>query len=202
METDPRSPRRRGRLGLLALAALATGCLSKPDVEPVRYFSPGPPPPAPAAAQAARPPSPLWLRRVTSAGHLDHRMARRTSDVEIGFNDLERWTDPPALLVERALVHELFEALGVERADAGRTPRLDVHVLAFEERIVPDHAAAVTIVASLFDGRDLSILERTFTATSALDTSDPAVVARAMGLAMGEAVRAAATTVVGALGKR
>ena len=189
-------------LPLVVLSALAAGCLSKSAVEPVRYFSPGPPPAATeaaaAAATSAKAGAPIWLRRVTAASHLSERMARRTTDVEVGFNDLERWTDPPASLVERALARELFETRGLERADAGRTARLDVTVLAFEERLVPEHTSTVTIVVSLLDGRDMSILERTFTADSPLADSDPASVARAMGLALGQVVRTAAAAIVAA----
>ena len=186
----------------LVLVGLAAGCLAKTAVEPVRYFSPGPPTPTTAPEPTAKVPSQVWLRRITAAGHLDQRMARRTTDVEIGFNDLERWTDPPVSLVERALVRELFETSGVERADASRTARLDVDVLAFEERMVPEHTATVAIAVSLFDGRDISILERTFMANSDLASSDPEVVARAMGLALGRVARAASTAVIAALPKK
>jgi ABC-type uncharacterized transport system auxiliary subunit len=199
---------RLARLAPLAFLALAAGCLSKTAVEPIRYFRPEPPPDRAAArAPAARAPSPVWLRRVTAASHLHEPMARRTSDVEIGFNDLERWTSAPASFVERALAVELFEALGVERSESARSPRLDVDVLAFEERMAPRHVATVALAVSLLDGRELSILERTFTADSpvesavesAVDNSDPAAVARAMGIALDQAVRAAAAAIVDAL---
>jgi ABC-type uncharacterized transport system auxiliary subunit len=193
----------------LATATLLSGCLSKTAVEPIRYFRPEPPPDRAAARAPARAPSPVWLRRVTAASHLHELMARRTSDVEIGFNDLERWTSPPASFVERALAVELFEALGVERSESARSPRLDVDVLAFEERMAPRHVATVALAVSLLDGRELSILERTFTAdspvdsrpvdSSAGDSSEPAAVARAMGIALDQAVRAAAAAIVEAL---
>ena len=184
----------------LLTATLLTGCLSKTAVEPIRYFRPEPPTGGEAArAPAARAASPVWLRRVTAASHLHELMARRTSDVEIGFNDLERWTSPPASFVERALAVELFEALGVERSESARSPRLDVEVLAFEERMAPRHVATVALAVSLLDGRELSILERTFGADSPVDSNDPAAVARAMGIALDQAVRAAAAAIVEAL---
>ena len=194
----------RRSLAPLAFLALAAGCLSKTAVEPIRYFRPEPPPDGAAArAKAPGAPSPVWLRRVTAASHLHELMARRTSDVEIGFNDLERWTSTPASFVERALAVELFEVLGVERSESARSPRLDVEVLAFEERMAPRHVATVALAVSLLDGRELSILERTFTAESLIDntveSSDPAAVARAMGIALDQAVRAAAAAIVDAL---
>jgi len=190
----------RRSLAPLAFLALAAGCLSKTAVEPIRYFRPEPPPDGAAArAKAPGAPSPVWLRRVTAASHLHELMARRTSDVEIGFNDLERWTSTPASFVERALAVELFEALGVERSESARSPRLDVEVLAFEERMAPRHVATVALAVSLLDGRELSILERTFTAESPLESSDPAAVARATGIALDQAVRAAAAAIVDAL---
>jgi len=193
-------PRTLAPLASLAAAALIAGCLSKAAVEPIHYYSPGPPAGAsPASASRSKAPAPLWLRRVEAANHLNERMARRTSDVEIGFYDLERWSDPPANLVERALARELFETLGVERADAGRVPRLDVRVLAFEERMVPAHTATVTLAASLMDSRDVSILERTFSADSPVDGSDGAAVARAMGAALEQAVKATSAAVVAAI---
>jgi ABC-type uncharacterized transport system auxiliary subunit len=187
----------------IAAATLLSGCLSKTAVEPIRYFQPEPPPGG-LRQLVARPHTQVWLRRVTAASHLHELMARRTSDVEIGFNDLERWTSPPANFVERALAVELFETLGMERSESARSPRLDVEVLAFEERMAPRRVATVALAVSLLDGRELSILERTFSAespvdSSAGDSSEPAVVARAMGIALDEAVRAAAAAIVEAL---
>jgi ABC-type uncharacterized transport system auxiliary subunit len=189
-------------LAALAAATLLTGCLSKTAVEPIRYFQPEPPPGG-VRQLVARPHTQVWLRRVTAASHLHELMARRTSAVEIGFNDLERWTSPPADFVERALAVELFEALGMERSESARSPRLDVEVLAFEERMAPRHVATVALAVSLLDGRELSLLERTFTADSPVDSpsdnNDPAAVARAMGVALDQAVRAAAAAIVEAL---
>jgi ABC-type uncharacterized transport system auxiliary subunit len=186
----------------LALAAPAAGCFGRGPQEPTRYFRPGSPPAAPRAAAeaAAGPAAPaLRLRRVVAAAYLQERMARRTSEVELGFSDLARWAEQPATYVERALARELFEARGLPRTEATSGAHLDVEVRAFEEVTAPAHTAAVALAVILADGRDAVLLERSFAAERPIEGSDPEAVARAMGAALEDAARAAARAVEAAL---
>ena len=191
---------RTASCALAALLALpAGGCLSKSVSEPIRYFRPLAPEEAtrPVETAAARDPAPLRLRRVEAASHLGARVARRTSDVEVGFDDLVRWTDPPATFLERALAHELFETRGLARSEAGSAPRLDVNLLAFEEVRAPERAATVAAHVSLLG--DAAMLERTYTAQAPVRSGDPADLARAIGAALAEVVRAIGRDVEAAL---
>ena len=91
----------------------ATSCLSQGEVDMPRYFHPR----AGVAEQAAS----LTVRRVTAAGYLSERMMWRLSNVEVAYDDLNRWAAPPATLIEEAL-----------RGTAPGGAAVDVHVTAFE----------------------------------------------------------------------
>jgi len=186
-------------LAIAASLATQTGCLSKSVPEPTRYYRPALEEAAtagPARAKGARAPTPLRLRRVSAATHLRDRIAVRVSDVEVGFNDLERWTETPAVFVERALSAELFERRPLARTESGASARLDVEVRAFEEsRAEGAPAALVSIWISLADPRDAALLERTFTARRAMDGRGADALARAATLALTEVVKAAAQAI-------
>ena len=181
----------------LTLGGLALGgCLSRTVAEPIRYFHPELPHEAAAApARPARPepdqkpdPVTLRLRRVGAAAYLKDRLARRTSDVEVTFADLVRWTEPPVAYLEHALTRELFEARGLARTESTGGLRLDVELRAFDETLESPRSATVAIWASLVEG-DAPRFERTFEAKSVLATDDPAALARGMGIALDDAVR-------------
>lgn len=194
---------------VLALAALP-GCLSRTVSDPIRYFRPGIPreapsaPPArPAAAEPEQRPAPLQLRlrRVGAVAYLRERIARRASDVEVSFSDLQRWTEPPVGYVERALVRELFEARAITRTESGGAPHLDVELRSFEEALEPSRAAVVVIWVSLADGREAPLLERPVSSRAPVEGRDPADLARAMGVALEQAVRDVGREVEAALRK-
>jgi hypothetical protein len=197
--------------GVALAAALGTapGCLSKNVPEPTRYFEPPPPaqpekrePAAPPAEDGTHVPLVLRLRRVTGASHLKGPMVRRVSPVELGVDELERWTEMPATYIEWALERELFEARGLERAEGGAGPRLDVDVRAFEATAAPERSARVAFEVALYDKREIAILVRAYEATSPLPRDDPTDFARAIAVARDEAVQAAARDIVAALNGR
>jgi ABC-type uncharacterized transport system auxiliary subunit len=130
----------------------------------------------------------LRLNRVTAASHLSERIVWRISEVEFGFYDSRRWTEHPAHFVEQLLSRELFETHGLRRARAGRVPTMDVKLLAFEEVLEPEHHARIELRILLLNGRSLSLLERTYTATEAVQDHDPISFTRAMGRALDEIV--------------
>ncbi|HKE00434.1 MAG TPA: ABC-type transport auxiliary lipoprotein family protein [Planctomycetota bacterium] len=188
-------------LALAASLAATAACLSKSPVEPVRYFTPELPAAVPASEKTAptQRATALWIRRVVASSHLDERMARRTSEVEIGFDDLRRWTEDPAVYVERALARELFDERGLVRSDAGRVPRLDVDVRAFEERTTPNRTASIAIAVSLLDAHGVALLDRTFSEQTSLSGDSPDALARAMGHSLAEVARSAAAAIDAAL---
>ncbi len=148
------------KLGLLALCCSVCSCAltSKADALSPRYFSPQPvdavsSPKAPRAYE-------LRLGQVSSASHLDERIAYRVGGSEMGFYDDRRWTEIPEAYLRRALERDLFEERGLSRIVTGEGPTLDVELTAFEELRGSPEAARVTLTFSLRDGRT-SFIERT-----------------------------------------
>lgn len=181
---------------LLAGLAGTSGCLSKTELPPPRYFRPGALP-APAAPAATGERSPLRLREVTAAEHLDERMVWTTSR-EYGFYEEALWTERPAAYVEAGLSRALFEQGAFRRATGAQAPVLDVRVTAFEEVITGDaHSARVALHLVLSDPDGQALVERTVVGAEPVASNDPADVAQAMGAALERAI-AAAREAVGA----
>jgi ABC-type uncharacterized transport system auxiliary subunit len=197
-------------LALAALAAAAplggAGCLSKSPPEPTRYFRVLDPDDDDIAARGEVPsstarihrgaPVPLRLRRVTAAAHLKERVAVRVGDLEMGFDDLLRWVEPPAVFVERRIARKLFEDLGLQRVEGGGSAKLDVEVRSFEEVRVPRRAAVVELWVSLVDARDRSLVERRVVGRREFDGDDPRLLAMAMGAALEDAAGKAAALII------
>lgn len=174
---------------LAAGTATTSGCLSKTELPPPRYFSPGLYPVSASGAPSGER-SPLRLREVTGAEHLSQRMVWTTSR-EYGFYEEALWTEKPAAYVESALARALFEQGPFRRASGAKAQVLDVHVDAFEEVVVADtHVARVTLHLVLSDPDGQALVERTLTGEEPCASGDPAEVARATGEAMKEAVGA------------
>lgn len=174
---------------VLAFLSSSSGCLSKTELPPPRYFSPGLYPATVTGAAGER--SPLRLREVTGAEHLQERMVWTTSS-EYGFYEEALWTEKPAAYVEAALSQALFEQGPFRRASGAKAPILDVRVSSFEEVVVPDaHVARVALHLVLSDPDGQALVERTVTGEEPCASNDPAEVARAMGQALKKAVGAA-----------
>ncbi|MGE0709483.1 MAG: ABC-type transport auxiliary lipoprotein family protein [Planctomycetota bacterium] len=169
------------------------GCVSRAD--PPRYFRPPLPERAPAEKPLGRR---LALARVEAASHLDVRIVWRRSDVELGFYDVERWTDPPASYLERAVSEELYARRGLRRVE-GEGPELQVKLLAFEEVLLPQHRARVEVWARLLDDRREARLERAFASELPVAAEEADAMARALGQALDQVVVALADAVIAAL---
>ncbi len=140
--------------------ALLIGCAltSKAEVVTPRYFSAEPTHAAPSDKAAQ--PYELRLGQVSSASHLDERVAYRLGGSEMGFYEDRRWTEIPEAYLRRALERDLFEERGLSRIVAGEAPTLDVELTAFEEVRGRPIKAHVTLTFSLRNERR-SLLERT-----------------------------------------
>ncbi len=147
-----------GACWLLATCMQSACALTgKADALSPRYFSPeqvaaGPKTPNPQRLE-------LQLGQVSSASHLDERIAYRLSGAEVGFYDDRRWTEIPEAYLRRALERELFEQRGLQRIVTGSAPTLDVELTAFEELRGKPTKARVTLSFSVHDERR-SLLER------------------------------------------
>ena len=183
-----------------ALAALVlSGCLlPKPPDAPRVY--------APSTSVAAGDPMPARpvvarLAPVRSPIHLREAVTWRRSDVEYGFYEQRRWTEPPASYVERAIVRELF---AVERAPLAvdvTAPVVTAEVVAFEDVLEPAHQASVAVGITVVDGRCVR-LRQVFAATRPLGDEDGATLARGIGEALDDVVHRAGDAVRRALAER
>ncbi|HEX7126198.1 MAG TPA: ABC-type transport auxiliary lipoprotein family protein [Thermodesulfobacteriota bacterium] len=189
--------RRGGRWGPAGIAAALalSGCLSglvPAPPETPRYFRPDfletePAGTSGAAGVAGRAGLPLRLREVRASGSLGERIAWRASDVEVGFYEMLRWTDPPAALVEQALAREFYERRGFQRAVSGQAPALAVTVLAFEEVVAPAHEGRVALAVLLTEsGR--AVVDRVVVTRRPVPDHEASSLARALGDALAEAV--------------
>lgn len=175
----------------MTLSGCLSGLVPGPPETP-RYFRPdfldaGPAGASGTAGQAGRADLPLRLREVRASGGLGERIAWRASDVEVGFYEMLRWTDPPAVLVEQALARELYGRRGFERAASGQAPTLAVTVLAFEEVVAPAHEGRVALAVLLTESGRTLVDHVVVTRRPVPDHEAPSL-ARALGEALYEAV--------------
>ncbi len=202
MNPSSTSPAMRAVLRL-ACSTLLFGCAltSKADVISPRYFSAEPSHAAPPerSAQAFE----LRLGQVSSASHLDERVAYRVGGSEMGFYEDRRWTEIPEAYLRRALERDLFEERGLSRIVAGEAPTLDVELTAFEELRGSPIRAHVTLTFSLRDERR-SVIERTLDLEQPVASrsgADPAQsLAETLTATLAEAVREVGRDVVQKLG--
>jgi len=155
--------------GALVAAVLGSpvGCAltSKAEVYAPRYFSPEPV----IGARSAKVAEKLELRlgQVSSASHLDERIAYRVGGAEMGFYEDQRWSENPEAYLRRALERDLFQDRGLSRIVSGPSPILDVELTAFEELRGQPTQARVAVTFSLRDDR-YSFAERSFDLTRPL----------------------------------
>lgn len=189
-------------LAVLAGALVLAGCFLRNDSRAPRYFYPESAD-AEGMDSAGRVDAqhvPLRLRRFYAAPYLRERIVWRASDVEYGFYEERRWTEPPTAYVERAFGHELFVRRGLRHGGIGDAAACDVELLAFDEVLAPAHEAVVSVVVRLAAPDRTELLERLVTARRPVaGTGDPGAVAHAMGEALDAAVAEAGGAIVGAL---
>lgn len=183
-----------------ALLVLVSGCLAPRQPAEPRYFAPQAPIAAtPAATRTDATGPELRLRRVFAADYLRSRMVWRRG-VELGFHDLQRWTEPPARYVQARLDEELFEKRGLRRVTRPSASSITVELLAFDDVLAPEHRGVVSLQVLLLDQTQVALLDRNFTSSRPIEGDDPEAVARALGEALNEAIDAIGAAVVDVLG--
>ena len=162
---------------LAAAILLLSGCAFFGKASPldVRYFTldegtPAAASVAPAPAVAGKR---LGLGSVTAAAHLQARMVFRDSGVELGFHELQRWSERPDAYVRRAVTRALFQERGVEQVLSGGGHVLDVDLLALDELTGDSPKVRVTLVYSLHDDVRVA-LENTITIEKPIAKKDDA----------------------------
>jgi uncharacterized protein len=108
----------RGRpLALAAALLLLAACGSKPtevfDLSPSASS-------APVVAGAARGGPLIWVDKPSVAGYFDRTqmVTREGPDSRISIHEFEVWSDPPADLIQRAVVDDLAHRFGSDRVMA------------------------------------------------------------------------------------
>jgi ABC-type uncharacterized transport system auxiliary subunit len=184
------------RVWLLTALAILGACLPpRPDAP--RFFSPGATTldgggetDAPVAGAI-----PVRVRGVRAEPFLRERIVWRVSNVEYGVYEQRRWIDLPAHYVARALEARLGATPGVRLTNDPRAVGLHADVLAFDDVLGPPRAAEVAIAVRLEDPTRGPLLERTFEARAPIADDDPASMAKAMGVALDDAVSRVAEAV-------
>lgn len=194
----------RTLVACLLAALLLAGCLFRDAAAP-RFYRPASstldggdgadPPPAAVATPAAA----VRLEPVTGTPFLRERIAWRSSPVEYGLYEQQRWSETPPRYVQRALENALRAEPALRLTDAFDAPVLRVDVVAFDEVLAPEHVARVALVVSLRDRRRMRLVDRTFTAEAPVTGKDGAAMATAMGAALDRAVGEIAAAVAAAL---
>lgn len=194
----------RSLVAFLAAAVLLAGCLFRDAAAP-RFYRPAAssldggdatdPPPASAATSAAA----VRLEPVTATPFLRERIAWRSSTVEYGLYEQQRWSETPPRYVQRALETALRTTPGLRLTDAFEAPVLRVDVVAFDEVLAPQHVARVALAVSLRDRARARLVDRTIAAEAAIGGNDGAATATAMGAALDRAVDEVAAAVAAAL---
>jgi ABC-type uncharacterized transport system auxiliary subunit len=192
----------RSLVACLLATLLLAGCFFRDAATP-RFYRPASSTldggdgkdPAPAAAPATA----VRLEPVTGTPFLRERIAWRSSPVEYGLYEQQRWSETPPRYVQRALENALRAAPGLRLTDAFDAPVLRVDVVAFDEVLAPEHVARVALVVSLRDRQRTRLVDRTFAAEAPVTGKDGAATATAMGAALDRAVGEVAATVAAAL---
>lgn len=194
----------RSLLACLAAAVVLAGCLFRDAAAP-RFYRPAAssldggdgtdPSPASVATSAAA----VRLEPVNGTPFLRERIAWRSSAVEYGLYEQQRWSETPPRYVQRALENALRATPGLHLTDAFEAPVLRVEVVAFDEVLAPQHVARVALVVSLRDRARTRLVDRTIAAEAAIGGDDGSATATAMGTALDRAVGQVAAAVAAAL---
>jgi ABC-type uncharacterized transport system auxiliary subunit len=189
------------RIWWIVLPLLLCGCFFHDAAEP-RYFRPASRMLDGAGGDAvpARGAIAIRLQPIAGTPFLRERMVWRSSDVEYGLYEQRRWSELPASYVQRALENALRATPGLRLTDDVDAPVLRVDVVAFEERLAPQHVAGVALAVSLRDRERRRLVDRVFSAETPIDGAPAAATASAIGGALDEAVAAVASSVASAVG--
>ena len=170
------------RTARLAFLFVVTGCISPSPPADMRWFRPA------SSLESVTPPGDardIGLRPVVSSAWIGERINWRRSEVEVGFYELDRWAEVPALYLERAFERSLSRAgIRAHRRDFGEVV-LETELLAFEELRDRAPGAAALVFELVLHGSQGVLLQRTFEVTEPLEAPGP----EALALAMGEALR-------------
>lgn len=173
-------------LWILAASLFVPACLSPTPSGTVRFFEPPANTwePAPEPGAAGR----MNLVRVDAPSHLGRPMVWRRSEVELAFDERNRWAAEPVERVALELRRALFLAGPFTEADSRTTPRLEVRVATYEGVLGRPAEARVALVATLTSVEPPRSSTRRFESTRELDGSSAETLAHGLGLGLAETV--------------
>ncbi len=180
---------------VLLATSLLSGCAFFGKATPldVRYFTLDEP--ASAATVAPEPAvagKKLGLGSVTAASHLQSRIVFRDSAVELGYHELQRWSERPDAYVRRALTRALFHERGIEQVLSGNGHVLDVDLLALDEIKEDQPKVRVTLAFSLHDDVHVALSNTISVEKPIAKKNDPTATVTAFREALHEAVASVA----------
>jgi cholesterol transport system auxiliary component len=138
---------------VFALALAGCSLTSRSAPIQIRYFAIETPRDHARTQLAARCELELQLGRIEPDIYLREKIAHRVSPAEVQLYDTKRWTETPDVYVRRALEHALFERRPFHQVLGGRSPTLDVEVIAFEELQTTPPRGRVELRYRLHDNR-------------------------------------------------
>ena len=180
-----------------ALILVLTSCALTSRSAPLEleYYTPDAPASPAVSSRVVSDRAPrVRLGRVSLPLDMREQIFARTSAVELLKYDHRRWTDAPDVFVRSALRRALFERGALTEAATGVALRLEIDVIAFEERRVPYLAGHVRLAYRIIDEGDV-------VSRGIVDVARPACTAAfdAVVIAIGAALDEASTRVARAV---
>jgi len=141
--------RRIERAAVLLLAACLGGCLAGGEFRPTHFYAVDSE--AAEAAAAETLPASATLRRFTSVSRYGQRMIRRSSAVELDYDEYHRWADMPEELVSDALCRRLqerrvFRSLSGPDLELPADATIEGRLLVFEQDVERHAVCSVALV--------------------------------------------------------
>lgn len=167
----------------LLLALLLAGCISGKS-PPARTFVLEVAPPSARADDAPAAGRPLRYRGVVASKLVDERQIWRVSPEEVWIHELQRWSEPPADTIGRALARHLFEGEGLRRTSGLDAPTLEVELRTLEEQRDPGKVR-IELGILLVGSDGVARLERTFTREAPVEGDEPEHAVRAHSALLG-----------------
>ncbi|MEL6904515.1 MAG: hypothetical protein AAFU73_04525 [Planctomycetota bacterium] len=173
---------------MLLPTLLLGGCvdLGPRDSTPIRFFSADPS----RAVDRAGATGNVVVERVRGAEHLAERVVWRGAGPELGFHEDLRWSEPPAVYLERRLLRAFPGVRALPSAF-----KLEATLEALEEVRVGSHEGRAIVSVALRRGTGTLVLRRTCEGLAPIAADDGASVAQGLVDALDRAVEAAASAV-------
>lgn len=171
-------------LVLLALGLVGCAFLSPQPPVAQRFYYPAV---KPAKLAPKSPPVTIRVGRITSAPYLRDRMILRLSDVEVAFDEQDRWAAPPELLTERCIYRVLSRESGFIISAMPGAPILDIYILQFEG-VADEKKVQVAIGATVQCRATGEVHVTRIDAAASIPDESPSAIARGIGEALGHAV--------------